>query len=154
MKFNFKAFILALIFCTVIISAKNVYSCELNAKIERGLSGALRMRELDELYAGSSMFRGGLNLYALEEKTDRVFLLQYGGFDPAIIALLLENLIERGLAIKSFYVDMYAWAAAKQPWPSEAILFFESPFNLKFQIWNLIKVFCSRKQLIKVYLLK
>ncbi len=138
MKFNFKAFILALIFCTVLISVKNVYSCDLNANIERGLNGALRMREIDELYAGSSMFRG-LNPYELEKKTERIFILQYAGLDPAMISLLLENLIDRGLSLKNFYIDMYAWTATKQPWLSESILLFESPFNLKLQIWDLMK---------------
>ena len=138
MRFNFKAFILALIFSIGLISVKNVYSCELNKNIQRGLSGALRMHEVDGLYAGSSMFRG-LDFYILEEKTDRVFLVQYGGSDPVMNSLILENLIERGLVIKHFYVDMYAWAAAKDPWPSDSILFFEAPFNMKLKIWDAMK---------------
>ena len=97
------------------------------------------MREVDELYTGSSMFRNGLNLYGLEKRTDRVFLVQYGGSDPAMNSLILENLIERGLVIKHFYVDMYAWAAARDPWPSDAILFFEAPFNMKLKIWDAMK---------------
>ncbi|MBQ7593104.1 MAG: hypothetical protein IJU48_01970 [Synergistaceae bacterium] len=138
MKFNVKAFILALVFSIGLISVKNVYSCELNKNIERGLNGALRMGEVDGLYAGSSMFRG-LDFYMLEEKTDRVFLVQYGGSDPTMNSLILENLISRGLVIKNFYVDMYAWAAAKAPWPSDAILFFEAPFNMKLKIWDAMK---------------
>ena len=139
MKFNFKAFILAIIFCATFITAKNVYSCELNTTLDRGINRAVKLEEADELYAGSSMFRGGLNMNKLAERTDKIFLINYGGLDPAMVSLILEHLINRGLIVKNFYVDMYSWAAARSPWPSDAILFFEAPVELKLKIWNVMK---------------
>lgn len=139
MKFSLKAFILAVIFCSVIISIKNVYSCDLSAQSDKGIQRAINFGELERLYSGSSVFRQGINIYEMEKKKSKSrFLIWYGGLDPVSEAAMLEYMISVGLVIKNFYVDMYAYSAAAPSWPSDERMFFEFPFPLKVKIWKTI----------------
>lgn len=136
MKFSLKAFILAVIFCAVVISAKNVYSCDFSAQADKGIQRAINYGTIERLYSGSSMFRQGINIHEMEQKSKSRFLIWYGGLDPVSEAAILEYMISVGLEIKNFYVDMYAYSASAPSWPSDVRMFFESPLLLKIKIWR------------------
>ena len=136
MKFNFKAFIFAFIFCAALIISKNLFSCVLSAQIDKGIYKASKLENIDALYIGSSMFRQGINMK--EIKNENSFMLSYNGFDPAMEFLVLEFLIKNGLKIKNLYIDMYAYSASGESWLSDDRMFFESPLSLKLKIFKLI----------------
>ena len=136
MKFNFKAFILALIFCAVFIISKNIFSCVLSAQIDKGIYRASKLENLDALYIGSSMFRQGINMKEIKNKNS--FMLSYNGLDPAMEFLILEFLISNGLKIKNLYIDMYAYSASGESWLSDDRMFFEAPLRMKIKIFKLI----------------
>ena len=136
MKFNFKAFILALIFCAVFIISKNIFSCVLSGQIDKGIYRASKLENIDALYIGSSMFRQGINMK--EIKNENSFMLSYNGLDPAMEFLILDFLISSGLKVKNLYVDMYAYSASGESWLSDDRMFFESPLSLKLKIFKLI----------------
>ena len=133
MKFSIKAFVTGLILSLMFISVKNIYSCELGAQSYRGLYRALKKGKLDNLYIGSSMFRKGITLYGDESDS---FLICYNGLDPVTENMILECLFGRGLEVRNLYVDMYAYSAVRASWPSDMRLMFDSPLELKLEVWK------------------
>lgn len=137
MKFSFRSFILAVIFSIALISAKNVYSCDLSAQTDRSIQRAINFGEIERLYIGSSMFRQGINIYEMEQKKSKSrFLIWYEGLDPVSEFIILEDIISKGLTVKNLYVDMYAYSASVSSWPSGEQILFEASLPLKVKIWQ------------------
>ena len=139
MKLNIKAFILGLILSAGLIAAKNIYSCELSAQIDKGIYRSAKIGTIEKLYIGSSMFRQGIDIHEAAEFCEDTFLLAYNGFDPANEYLVLSYLVNQRVPIKTVYLDMYAYSAAKESWLAESRMMFDSPLSLKLSLWNIIK---------------
>ena len=84
----------------------------------------IKQEEVDHLFIGSSMFRQGLDIDALEENLDgSVYVLSYNGNQPVFMAKELEYLIDHGVKIKNLYIDFYAYTLTAVPWISDTKCF-------------------------------
>ncbi len=133
MKFNVKAFVIGVILSVLFVCVRNIYSCELSVQSGIGIYSALKAGRIENLYIGSSMFRKGITLYGYESDS---FLICYNGLDPVTESVILEYLFRNGLSVKNIYVDMYAYSASREPNFSDTRLMFDSPFKLKFSLWE------------------
>lgn len=123
----------------LIIVLKNQYG-SLFAGSTFGMPAVLKQGEVDHLFIGSSMFRQGLDIDALEENLDgNVYILSYNGNQPVFMAKELEYLLEQGLDIKNLYIDFYAYTLTAIPWISDTKMFLDTDLAFKMDAWNVMK---------------
>ena len=96
---------------------------------EYGMSRLVSDGQIDRLYIGSSIFRQGLDVNIVGEKTsESVYLLSYNGNQPCLEALELKYLIEHGVKIDTLVVDMYAYTLVADVTLSDNRLFLDTDF--------------------------
>ena len=79
-----------LVAVALLILLKNQYG-SVFAGSTYGMPALLKQGEVDHLFIGSSMFRQGLDIDALEENLDgSVYILSYNGNQPVFMAKELE----------------------------------------------------------------
>ena len=104
-----------------------------------GIPAAIEQGEIDHLFIGSSMFRQGLDIDALEENLDgSVYILSYNGNQPVFMAKELEYMLERGLKIENLYIDFYAYTLTAIPWISDTKMFLDTDLKFKIDAWKLM----------------
>ena len=97
----------------------------------------LEQGEVDHLFIGSSMFRQGLDIDALEENLDgSVYILSYNGNQPVFMAKELEYLLGQGLKIENLYIDFYAYTLTAVPWISDTKMFLDTDLAFKLDAWK------------------
>ena len=81
-----------------------------------GIPAAVKQEKIDHLFIGSSMFRQGLDIDALEEKLEgNVYILSYNGNQPVFMAKELEYMLKQGLQVENLYIDFYAYTLTAVP---------------------------------------
>ena len=104
-----------------------------------GIPAVIKQGEIDHLFIGSSMFRQGLDIDALEENLDgSVYILSYNGNQPVFMAKELEYMLERGLKIENLYIDFYAYTLTAIPWISDTKMFLDTDLKFKIDAWKLM----------------
>ena len=101
------------------------------------MPAVLKQGEVDHLFIGSSMFRQGLDIDALEENLDgSVYILSYNGNQPVFMAKELEYLLENGLKVENLYIDFYAYTLTAVPWISDTKMFLDTDLAFKMDAWK------------------
>ena len=104
-----------------------------------GIPAALKQEKIDHLFIGSSMFRQGLDIDALEENLEgNVYILSYNGNQPVFMAKELEYMLEQGLQIENLYIDFYAYTLTAVPWISDTKMFLDTDLAFKADAWKLM----------------
>lgn len=104
-----------------------------------GIPAALKQEKIDHLFIGSSMFRQGLDIDALEENLEgNVYILSYNGNQPVFMAKELEYMLERGLQVENLYIDFYAYTLTAVPWISDTKMFLDTDLAFKLDAWKLM----------------
>lgn len=125
-----------LVAVTLVIVLKNQYG-NIFAGNTYGMPALLKQGEVEHLFIGSSMFRQGLDIDALEENLDgNVYILSYNGNQPVFMAKELEYLLERGLQVKNLYIDFYAYTLTAVPWISDTKMFLDTDLSFKMDAWK------------------
>ena len=120
----------------LVIVLKNQYG-SIFAGNTYGIPAALEKEEIDHLFIGSSMFRQGLDIDALEENLEgKVYILSYNGNQPVFMAKELEYMLERGLKVKNLYIDFYAFTLTAVPWISDTKIFLDTDMKFKLDAWK------------------
>ncbi len=120
----------------LVIVLKNQYGSVL-AGSTYGMPAAIKQGEIDHLFIGSSMFRQGLDIDALEANLDgNVYILSYNGNQPVFMAKELEYMLERGLKVENLYVDFYAYTLTAIPWISDTKMFLDTDLSFKIDAWK------------------
>ena len=127
-----------LVAVALIIVLKNQYG-SIFAGSTYGMPAAVKKGEIDHLFIGSSMFRQGLDIDALEENLDgEVYILSYNGNQPVFMAKELEYLLEEGLKINNLYIDFYAYTLTAVPWISDTKMFLDTDLGFKMDAWKIM----------------
>ena len=125
-----------LVAVALIIVLKNQYG-SIFAGNTYGMLALLEQGEVDHLFIGSSMFRQGLDIDALEENLDgSVYILSYNGNQPVFMAKELEYLLGQGLKIENLYIDFYAYTLTAVPWISDTKMFLDTDLAFKLDAWK------------------
>jgi len=107
---------ISLIIVSIIILSKNEYGRKLYKNANFGIEALIKKGEIENLFIGSSMFRQGLDIYALEKTIGfDSYILAYSGNQPAFELLELEYLLKNGVKIKNLYMDMYVYTLYANP---------------------------------------
>ena len=127
-----------LVAVALMIVLKNQYG-SIFAGSTYGMPAAVKKGEIDHLFIGSSMFRQGLDIDALEENLDgEVYILSYNGNQPIFMAKELEYLLEEGLKINNLYIDFYAYTLTAVPWISDTKMFLDTDLGFKMDAWKIM----------------
>ena len=122
----------------LIIVLKNQYG-SIFAGNTYGMPTLIKQGEVDHLFIGSSMFRQGLDIDALEENLDgSVYILSYNGNQPVFMAKELEYILERDLKVENLYIDFYAYTLTAIPWISDTKMFLDTDLSFKADAWKLM----------------
>ena len=125
-----------LVAVALLILLKNQYG-SVFAGSTYGMPALLKQGEVDHLFIGSSMFRQGLDIDALEENLDgSVYILSYNGNQPVFMAKELEYLLENGLKVENLYIDFYAYTLTAVPWISDTKMFLDTDLAFKMDAWK------------------
>ena len=125
-----------LVAVALVIVLKNQYG-SIFAGNTYGMLALLEQGEVDHLFIGSSMFRQGLDIDALEENLDgSVYILSYNGNQPVFMAKELEYLLGQGLKIENLYIDFYAYTLTAVPWISDTKMFLDTDLAFKLDAWK------------------
>lgn len=125
-----------LVAVALVIVLKNQYG-SIFAGNTYGMPALLEQGKVDHLFIGSSMFRQGLDIDALEENLDgSVYILSYNGNQPVFMAKELEYLLGQGLKIENLYIDFYAYTLTAVPWISDTKMFLDTDLAFKLDAWK------------------
>ena len=125
-----------LVAVALVIVLKNQYG-SIFAGNTYGMPALLEQEKIDHLFIGSSMFRQGLDIDALEENLDgSVYILSYNGNQPVFMAKELEYLLSQGLKIENLYIDFYAYTLTAVPWISDTKMFLDTDLAFKLDAWK------------------
>ena len=104
-----------------------------------GIPAALKQEKIDHLFIGSSMFRQGLDIDALEENLEgNVYILSYNGNQPVFMAKELEYMLKQGVQIENLYIDFNAYTLTAVPWISDTKMFLDTDLAFKADAWKLM----------------
>lgn len=125
--------------CLALLYCKNEYAGKLLEKNQFGMPALIRQGKTEELWLGSSAFRQGIDMEIIAGKWEDAWLISYNGNQPVFEQAEVEYLLQNGVLIDRLYVDMYAYAAAREPWVSDDKLFLETDLAFKNKIWEMIR---------------
>ncbi len=135
----------------VLVAVKNEYARLLMSNAGYGLQALIHRaeeaREKGEeteydLYLGSSMFRQGLDISALEElsraegENREAYILSYNGAQPFLIEKEVEYLLAQEVPIASITVDLFVNSVQRGPWVEDTRLFLDTDLSFKLDLWR------------------
>lgn len=124
--------------CLIVFFLKNEFTSFLLLNATYGMPALIKKGEIESLYIGSSMFRQGLDIYALENDCADSYILAYNGNQPTLELEQLEYLLQKGVDIENLYIDMYVYSAWSETKLQDEKLLMEIDLNEKKEIWKLI----------------
>lgn len=140
MKKIVKPITIAIMLCLVLLLIKNQFFCLFMKNSTYGMPALIEKGEISNLYLGSSMFRQGLDIDALDNASaSDNYILAYNGNQPATEYYELKYLLDHDVHIENMYVDMYVYSAWETPEINDEKLFLETGILEKLNLWKLIK---------------
>lgn len=141
MKRLFIVVVASVIFVACAVCVKNEWGRKLYGNANYGMEALVKKGFVQNLFIGSSMFRQGIDIFAVEKTLgEESFILAYNGNQPVYEYMELEYLLENGVKIENVYLDMYAYSAAATPKISDARLLAHTDTKFKRDVW---KMLCS-----------
>ncbi len=132
--------IAAIIFLSMLLCIKNEFARKLYKNANYGMESLIIKGSIDNLFLGSSMFRQGIDIYAIEKALGKdSFILAYNGNQPVFEYLELKYLLDHKVRINYLYLDLYAYSATALPKISDERLLVQTDTKFKFDIWKTLK---------------
>ena len=104
-----------------------------------GMPALVAKGSIENLYLGSSMFRQGLDIDAIDNHQSDSYILAYNGNQPVSELIELEYLISNNVKIKNLYIDMYAYSMTAEPDISDDKLLLETDIATKYRLMKSVK---------------
>jgi hypothetical protein len=141
MKKLLKIFLSVLLLCVIALLLKNEFARLLTKNSPYGIQTLIsKTTSAENLFVGSSMFRQGIDIFALEEKSPGTsWILAYNGNQPVWEKIILESLLNNNVKIKTLFLDMYAYSVVVSPKVSDERLFLHTDLKTKKEFWNILK---------------
>ena len=131
------SFLILMIVALLIIKAE--YASLIYRESTYGMPALVAKGSIENLYLGSSMFRQGLDIDAIENHQSDSYILAYNGNQPVSELIELEYLIGNNVKIKNLYVDMYAYSMTAEPDISDDKLLIETDIATKYMLMKSVK---------------
>lgn len=96
--------LITLLIASGVIYAKNAYTCRLGNEA-MGIPSVTCRGHVGTLFMGSSAYRKGIDMYALEDALKDCFMLTYNGNQPFNMAIELSQIVKSGCKIDRLVVD-------------------------------------------------
>ena len=130
-------FVLVVGVCATFVLLKNEYACLLLRNSTYGFSPLISgSSKVGTLFLGSSMFRQGLDIYALESKFPDSWILAYNGNQPVFENEELLYLARHNFIPKRVFLDMYAFSVVAPSKVSDDRIFLHTDLLFKMQLWK------------------
>ena len=133
----FSVFTIVLVVILLIIKAE--YASLIYRDSTYGMPALVAKGSIENLYLGSSMFRQGLDIDAIENHQSDSYILAYNGNQPISELIELEYLISNNVKIKNLYVDMYAYSMTAEPDISDDKLILETDIATKYRLMKSVE---------------
>lgn len=122
--------------CTALLIAVKIRLTPILMKNANYGMTALKTKQAENVFIGSSMFRQGLDMDRLCEG-ENSYLLSYNGNQPWEEFLVAEEILKSGVRVKRMYIDMYAYTMAADVKLSDTRVFQDMPLSF---VWKLYRV--------------
>lgn len=148
MKKVWKGVILAMLLSAIFVVVKNecgrYLMCHANSGVQPLITASKNGRYQDgiNLFAGSSMFRKGLEIHTLESRFgENTYILSYNGTCPFQLYEEVRYAVNKNVIINHLYVDLYAFSLANDPWVEDSRLFLDTDFSFKIELWKCMSAY-------------
>ncbi|MBR4084640.1 MAG: hypothetical protein IKK33_10220 [Lachnospiraceae bacterium] len=126
----------AIIISVLLIASKLTLTPILMKNANFGMSHLKKMKQVDKLFVGSSMFRQGIHPEGFGTKA---YLLSYNGNQPYAEYLEVKELLESGVEIGTLYVDMYAYSMTAEVALSDTRIFQDVPPSFILALYEILR---------------
>ena len=131
--------VLISVLVVLLLIVKAEYASLIYRESTYGMPALVAKGSIENLYLGSSMFRQGLDIDAIENHQSDSYILAYNGNQPVSELIELEYLISNNVKIKNLYVDMYAYSMTAEPDISDDKLLLETDIATKYRLMKSVK---------------
>lgn len=131
--------VFTIVFVVILLVIKAEYASLIYRESTYGMPALVAKGSIENLYLGSSMFRQGLDIDAIENHQSDSYILAYNGNQPVSELIELEYLIGNNVKIKNLYVDMYAYSMTAEPDISDDKLLLETDIATKYRLMKSVK---------------
>lgn len=131
--------VLVSVLVVLLLIVKAEYASLIYRESTYGMPALVAKGSIENLYLGSSMFRQGLDIDAIENHQSDSYILAYNGNQPVSELIELEYLIGNNVKIKNLYVDMYAYSMTAEPDISDDKLLLETDIATKYRLMKSVK---------------
>ena len=131
--------VFTIVFVVILLIVKAEYASLIYRDSTYGMPALIAKGNIDNLYLGSSMFRQGLDIDAIENHQSDSYILAYNGNQPVSELIELEYLISNNVKIKNLYVDMYAYSMTAEPDISDDKLLLETDIATKYRLMKSVE---------------
>ena len=131
--------VLISVLVVLLLIVKAEYASLIYRESTYGMPALVAKGSIENLYLGSSMFRQGLDIDAIENHQSDSYILAYNGNQPVSELIELEYLISNNVKIKNLYVDMYAYSMTAEPDISDDKLLLETDIVTKYRLMKSVE---------------
>ena len=131
--------VLISVLVVLLLIVKAEYASLIYRESTYGMPALVAKGSIENLYLGSSMFRQGLDIDAIENHQSDSYILAYNGNQPISELIELEYLISNNVKIKNLYVDMYAYSMTAEPDISDDKLLLETDIVTKYRLMKSVE---------------
>lgn len=131
--------VFTIVFVVILLVIKAEYASLIYRESTYGMPALVAKGSIENLYLGSSMFRQGLDIDAIENHQSDSYILAYNGNQPVSELIELEYLISNNVKIKNLYVDMYAYSMTAEPDISDDKLLLETDIATKYSLMKSVE---------------
>lgn len=127
----------SILFCTLFVGAKSILMPALMDTANYGMERLKNSKQKNIVFVGSSMFRQAIDISKVDEES--TYLLAYNGHQPFSEYLQMKEVIDSGVKIDTFVVDMYAYTLTAAPKLSDTRMLQDGSLKFALSMYEVIK---------------
>lgn len=136
LKKTLKGVLAGVILACAFLGVKNAIAYQFPSK-SCGMQAAIKEETIENLFLGSSLFRQGIDITALEEGLEgNSFVMSYNGNQPVQMLEELKMLLRNDVEISNVYMDLYVYSCALRPAISDTRLIWDMDMTGKNALFS------------------